>query len=67
MKIWQFQVFPLMRIFDRKCVYVGLYNSTHSILIISRINRSHYKNKRKFTDKKRDGIPCFIIFPWFPC
>lgn len=30
---------------------------------ISRINRSHDENERNVIDRKRDGIPCLIIFP----
>ena len=42
---------------------MALNNSTHTILIIRRINRSHEENERNFTDRKRDGIPCVVMFP----
>ena len=32
-------------------------------LIVSRINRSHEGNEKKFTDRKRVGFPVII----FPC
>ena len=49
---------------------VALDNSTHIFCrinsnIISRINRSHQENERSFTDSKRYGIACVIIFPCF--
>ena len=49
--------------FNRQCVHVALNSSKHSILIISRINRSHYAYEINVTDRKRDGISCVII-PW---
>ena len=49
--------------FDRQYVNVALNNSTHSVLIISRINRSHYVYEGNFTERKRDRIRCVTI----PC
>ena len=49
--------------FDCQFVYKALNDSMHSILIISRINRSHSVYEIYFTDRKRDGIPNVII----PC
>ena len=34
----------------------------HSILIINRVNRSHWENEKNFTDGKSDVIPFVIIF-----
>ena len=50
--------------FHLYCANVALNNSTHSILIISKI-KSHSENERDFTDRERDGIPCVIIFLLF--
>ena len=46
--------------FDPLGVNVASNNSTHSILIISEINRNHYVYERNIAARKRDVIPCYI-------